>query len=187
MAGRVEKVLAYAAGEGHDHLVLGAWGCGVFRNDPAMIEAIVSGVADGSHTWPVPSHSAGVYYEAAALLTDEPLKLSNVPMLADINSLERLLESLGAAIEVDDAKVAIGLSDVVPSSNRFPVELNGLSVALFMKQQSFFERGQQPRDLHLPHFGAKQTELSLQLSLDLLDQRVLGLVVRQAGDALQSV
>jgi UDP-N-acetylglucosamine 1-carboxyvinyltransferase len=38
----------------------------------------------------------------AALLTDEPLKLSNVPMLADINSMERLLESLGATIEVDE-------------------------------------------------------------------------------------
>jgi len=38
----------------------------------------------------------------AALLTDEPLKLSNVPRLADINSLERLLESLGAAIELDE-------------------------------------------------------------------------------------
>ena len=37
MAGRVEKVLAYAAAEGHEHLVLGAWGCGVFRNDPCMI------------------------------------------------------------------------------------------------------------------------------------------------------
>jgi UDP-N-acetylglucosamine 1-carboxyvinyltransferase len=36
-----------------------------------------------------------------ALLTDEPLRLSNVPMLADIDALERLLESLGVAIEVD--------------------------------------------------------------------------------------
>ena len=37
MSGRVEKVLAFAAADGFEHLVLGAWGCGVFRNDPAMV------------------------------------------------------------------------------------------------------------------------------------------------------
>lgn len=35
MGERVEKVLALAAG--HDAVVLGAWGCGVFKNDPEMI------------------------------------------------------------------------------------------------------------------------------------------------------
>jgi uncharacterized protein (TIGR02452 family) len=33
MAARILKVLAIAAGHGHDALVLGAWGCGVFGND----------------------------------------------------------------------------------------------------------------------------------------------------------
>ena len=37
MARRVRKVLAIAAGHGHDAVVLGAWGCGVFRNDPEEI------------------------------------------------------------------------------------------------------------------------------------------------------
>jgi uncharacterized protein (TIGR02452 family) len=37
MAERVRKVLAIAAANGHDALVLGAWGCGVFKNDPEMI------------------------------------------------------------------------------------------------------------------------------------------------------
>jgi uncharacterized protein (TIGR02452 family) len=37
MADRVEKVLAVMAGHGHDAAVLGAWGCGVFKNDPEMI------------------------------------------------------------------------------------------------------------------------------------------------------
>lgn len=40
MADRVEKVLTIAAGHGHDTLVLGAWGCGVFRNDPEVIAAL---------------------------------------------------------------------------------------------------------------------------------------------------
>src|SRR4051812_34567846 len=37
MRERVEKVLAIMAGHGHDAAVLGAWGCGVFKNDPEMI------------------------------------------------------------------------------------------------------------------------------------------------------
>ena len=37
MEERVERVLGVAALHGHEALVLGAWGCGVFRNDPAMI------------------------------------------------------------------------------------------------------------------------------------------------------
>jgi uncharacterized protein (TIGR02452 family) len=37
MRDRVEKVLAVMAGHGHDAAVLGAWGCGVFKNDPEVI------------------------------------------------------------------------------------------------------------------------------------------------------
>src|SRR5262245_29272138 len=40
MAARVEKVLAVTAGHGHDAVVLGAWGCGVFRNDPDLIAGL---------------------------------------------------------------------------------------------------------------------------------------------------
>ena len=34
---RATRVLEVAAGHGHRALVLGAWGCGVFRNDPAAV------------------------------------------------------------------------------------------------------------------------------------------------------
>lgn len=34
---RIDHVLAVAAEQGHDTLVLGAWGCGVFRNDPKAV------------------------------------------------------------------------------------------------------------------------------------------------------
>jgi uncharacterized protein (TIGR02452 family) len=37
MLARTEKVLALAAAHGHEVLVLGAWGCGVFRNNPADV------------------------------------------------------------------------------------------------------------------------------------------------------
>jgi uncharacterized protein (TIGR02452 family) len=36
---RSEYVLALAALHGYKHLVLGAWGCGVFRNDPGLVAA----------------------------------------------------------------------------------------------------------------------------------------------------
>ncbi|MCC2670475.1 MAG: hypothetical protein K0Q72_2946, partial [Armatimonadetes bacterium] len=34
---RSEYVLALAASEGYQRMVLGAWGCGVFRNDPGVV------------------------------------------------------------------------------------------------------------------------------------------------------
>lgn len=37
MRERVDKVLALMAGHGHAAAVLGAWGCGVFKNDPELI------------------------------------------------------------------------------------------------------------------------------------------------------
>ena len=37
MSARIVKVLAVAQANGHDALVLGAWGCGNFANDPALI------------------------------------------------------------------------------------------------------------------------------------------------------
>jgi uncharacterized protein (TIGR02452 family) len=40
MARRIDRVLAVAAAQGHDTLVLGAWGCGAFGNDPDTIAAL---------------------------------------------------------------------------------------------------------------------------------------------------
>jgi uncharacterized protein (TIGR02452 family) len=37
LAVRAERVLETAAAHGYRRLVLGAWGCGVFRNDPAQV------------------------------------------------------------------------------------------------------------------------------------------------------
>jgi uncharacterized protein (TIGR02452 family) len=37
MRGRITKVLSVAAHHGHRHVILGAWGCGVFQNSPADV------------------------------------------------------------------------------------------------------------------------------------------------------
>lgn len=43
LAARAERVLEVAAAGGHRQLVLGAWGCGVFRNDPAAVAGAFAG------------------------------------------------------------------------------------------------------------------------------------------------
>lgn len=44
LAVRAERVLEVAAAHGYQHLVLGAWGCGVFQNDPAQVAGAFHGL-----------------------------------------------------------------------------------------------------------------------------------------------
>jgi len=41
---RIRKVLTLMAAHGHQHIILGAWGCGVFRNDPEQVAEIFASI-----------------------------------------------------------------------------------------------------------------------------------------------
>jgi uncharacterized protein (TIGR02452 family) len=47
MQERIERVLGVAAVHGHEVLVLGAWGCGVFQNDPEQIAELFKAALAG--------------------------------------------------------------------------------------------------------------------------------------------
>ncbi|MEV0964803.1 TIGR02452 family protein [Streptomyces sp. NPDC049910] len=47
LASRAERVLETAAATGYRRLVLGAWGCGVFRNDPARVAGVFRALLTG--------------------------------------------------------------------------------------------------------------------------------------------
>lgn len=49
MAERIDKVLAVAAHHGNDSIVLGAWGCGVFRNQPADVAELFADALYGPY------------------------------------------------------------------------------------------------------------------------------------------
>lgn len=48
---RAELVLSAAVSSGIDTLVLGAWGCGVFQNDPSVVAATFEGLLRGGQFW----------------------------------------------------------------------------------------------------------------------------------------
>jgi uncharacterized protein (TIGR02452 family) len=44
---RINKVLSVAAGQGYDAIILGAWGCGVFKNDPRHVAKLFHAAVTG--------------------------------------------------------------------------------------------------------------------------------------------
>jgi len=62
MRARVHRALAVMAHHGHRHLVLGAWGCGVFANDPNVVADELARALDGPF--------AGVFEEVVFAVLD---------------------------------------------------------------------------------------------------------------------
>jgi uncharacterized protein (TIGR02452 family) len=50
LAARAALVLRLAAHHQHQHLVLGAWGCGVFKNPPELVAKVFLGLLNGAFT-----------------------------------------------------------------------------------------------------------------------------------------
>jgi uncharacterized protein (TIGR02452 family) len=63
MARRIDKVLTIAAGHGHEAAVVGAWGCGVFRNDHEMVATLFRSALTGPFS--------GVFAVVAFAVLDE--------------------------------------------------------------------------------------------------------------------
>ena len=73
---RTGKVLALAEAQGHRNLVLGAWGCGVFANDPVM-------AADSFGTWLEGERFAGSFDRVVFAVYDpRPARPSYTPFAA---------------------------------------------------------------------------------------------------------
>ncbi|MFE6775131.1 TIGR02452 family protein [Streptomyces sp. NPDC057702] len=72
LAARAERVLAVAAAHGHRHLVLGAWGCGVFRNDPAHVAGAFRALLTGDGRFA--GHFARVVFAVLDRRADSPTR-----------------------------------------------------------------------------------------------------------------
>ncbi|CAM5283665.1 TIGR02452 family protein [Streptomyces tanashiensis] len=79
LASRAERVLETAAAAGYRRLVLGAWGCGVFRNDPAEVAGAFKALLTGEGRF------AGHFEEIVFAVLD---RASGTPTLA---AFERVL------------------------------------------------------------------------------------------------
>ncbi len=64
MRERIRRVLSVMATHGHDTVVLGAWGCGVFRNEPVDVAAWFSDALTGEFR--------GVFARAVFSIPDKP-------------------------------------------------------------------------------------------------------------------
>jgi uncharacterized protein (TIGR02452 family) len=69
---RAEMVLHIAEAHGVEGLVLGAWGCGVFRNDPNQVASIFSGLINP------PGRFAGVFRDVLFSVYDRAEPPSNL-------------------------------------------------------------------------------------------------------------
>ena len=124
---------------------------------------------------------------AASLLTDAPLTLSNVPRLADVDMLLRLLEQHGAAHAFENSTLTLQAKDIV--STEAPYDLVRKMRATFNVLGPLLARegkakvslpggcaiGARPVDLHLKALAAMGADIDL-------DE---GYVIAQAPDGLR--
>ena len=69
MKRRIEKVLRIAIEHGHQHLVLGAWGCGVFKNSPEEVSRYFKEVIDSKFDSVFDNIFFGIYSNEERFIT----------------------------------------------------------------------------------------------------------------------
>ncbi len=85
LASRAERVLETAVAEGYRRIVLGAWGCGVFRNDPAEVAGAFKALLTGDGRF------AGHFDEVVFAILD---RASGTPTLA---AFHRILDPISGS------------------------------------------------------------------------------------------
>ncbi len=75
MLQRIQRLLQFCATQPIERLILGAWGCGVFGNDPALIARLFKTVI-GQHAWPFEQIDFAIY--------DPSPRQANVALFAKI-------------------------------------------------------------------------------------------------------
>ena len=112
------------------------------------------------------SKNAALYAVAAALLTPDAVVLRNVPEVADIVEMGRLLEALGATVAIEGSDVSIKASELVETFA--PADLVASTRASFLVMGPLLARlgeagcappggdaiGVRPLDVHLAGFRA---------------------------------
>ena len=112
--------------------------------------------------------NAAVPCMAAALLTDEPCTIHNVPMIGEVTLFARILRALGAQVTVDPARHRVTVEARSPLADAPPNHLVANQRASFLVMGPLLARlgrgacaapggdviGQRPLDVHLHGFAA---------------------------------
>ncbi|GIX17160.1 MAG: UDP-N-acetylglucosamine 1-carboxyvinyltransferase [Rhodothalassiaceae bacterium] len=137
---------------------------------------IIGGVALRGRIPIAGAKNAALPLMAAALLTDEPLHLSNVPALADIRSMAGLLAALGVEVERDEAAGRLALAAREITARHAPYDLVRRMRASILVLGPLLARtgearvalpggcaiGPRPIDLHLKGLEALGAEIRLE-------------------------
>ena len=133
---------------------------------------------------------------AAALLTDEPLRLANVPQLTDVRTMARLLQRLGVRVCRDDDRLTLETIDTRPV--RAPLRLVRQMRASFCVLGPLLARrgravvplpggcriGDRPVDLHLKGLRALGADIRLRHgAIVARAERLRGATIDLAGPA----
>lgn len=150
---------------------------------------IIGGVALCGRVPIAGAKNAALPLMAAALLTDEPLHLSNVPALADIRSMAGLLAALGVTVEHDETGGGLALTAREITGRHAPYDLVRRMRASILVLGPLLARtgearvalpggcaiGPRPIDLHLKGLEALGAEIRLEEG-DVLARAPAGLV-----------